>query len=376
MKRWLFITAKLLLAGGLIAYLLHTGDIDPRRLSEIENWAWVALAQVLVLGILLFTSLRWYLILREQGIHYRFREIFELGTIGFFFNQFVPGSVGGDLMKAYYIAVENPRHRTAGVTTVFLDRVVGLLVLVAIGGIAILFNRQIIGRDPDLQKLAVFIVAVLLLVLVGSLVFFNDRIRARPGVQALLKRLPFRAILNQIQAAVYIYKHRPRIIVQTILLSVLIQGSVVLVTICFYLSLGGTGPGLGTFFFVVPVVYLVMAVPLSPGGLGVGELASQILFEKVNYANGGLLALMQRLSWYLWALLGLVFYLRKKKKVDRAIALGETVAEEEARSGTGDPSRPDDPSGGGDGETQAKAKETSPESSATQAGASSHANVP
>ena len=62
MKRWLFITAKLLLAGGLIAYLLHTGDIDPRRLSEIENWAWVALAQVLVLGILLFTSLRWYLI--------------------------------------------------------------------------------------------------------------------------------------------------------------------------------------------------------------------------------------------------------------------------------------------------------------------------
>ena len=158
MKRWFLITAKLLLAGGLIAYLLHTGDIDPRRLSEIENWAWVALAQVLVLGILLFTSLRWYLILREQGIHYRFREIFELGTIGFFFNQFVPGSVGGDLMKAYYIVVENPRHRTAGVTTVFLDRVVGLLVLICIAGIAILFNREIISRDSDLQWLAGFIV--------------------------------------------------------------------------------------------------------------------------------------------------------------------------------------------------------------------------
>lgn len=332
-KRVLILIAKLLLAVGLIYYLLASGKIDLSRLTAVSNWGWIAVAQVLVFFLLFFTAFRWHLLLAAQGIHYRVGEIFALGMIGFFFNQFVPGSTGGDLMKAYYIAVEQPRYRAAGVTTVFLDRVIGLIVLIAISGVAILANLPLIRSDPHLRILALVVVVILVSAVVAGLLFYSDRVRSHPVVQAISRRVPFHSVLHKVQAAVYVYKHQPRVIIVAVLLSVLVQVSVILSILCFSFALsGGDAAGgavsLWSFFFLVPLAQLAMAVPISPpGGLGVGEWAYTELFEKAGYGDGGILALYQRISWYAWALIGLVLYLRKKKRVDRAIAMGDRLEE-------------------------------------------------
>ena len=128
MKSRIVLLVKIVVASGLLYYLLQSGKIDlgrlVDRLNDPRGWGWVALAQALVLAMLFFAAIRWNLLLRAQGIVYSFREVFSLGMIGFFFNQFVPGSTGGDLVKAYYVSVEHSELRAAGVTTVFLDRVI------------------------------------------------------------------------------------------------------------------------------------------------------------------------------------------------------------------------------------------------------------
>src|SRR5205823_4926165 len=80
---------------------------------------------------LLLTFVRWYVLVRAQDLPFTVTDSIRLGFVGFFFNNFLPGSVGGDLVKAWYIAGEQSR-RTVAVSTVLIDRVLGLWALAAL----------------------------------------------------------------------------------------------------------------------------------------------------------------------------------------------------------------------------------------------------
>ena len=82
----------------------------------------------------LITSLRWHLLLRAIGIHIGAARAFVINMVGAFYNTFMPGSTGGDVLKAYYAAKLAPEHRTRAVMSVIVDRVIGLLALIILGG--------------------------------------------------------------------------------------------------------------------------------------------------------------------------------------------------------------------------------------------------
>src|SRR5207248_9297078 len=98
----------------------------------------LALAATLGLAAVLLTILRWYYLVRAQGLPFTVTNALRLGLVGFYFSIFLPGSVGGDIIKAAFIARGQSR-RTVAVATVILDRVIalwGLLWFVAsLGGV-------------------------------------------------------------------------------------------------------------------------------------------------------------------------------------------------------------------------------------------------
>ena len=135
---------KLALAVGLITWLCLSGKIDFSQLANMQKrWPWFVLAQAPFTLVQVLGAYRWRLLLKAQGIGYSFGEVFGLNMIGQLFNQFMIGTTGGDMFKAFAIAMEQPERRSAGVTSVFVDRVVGLLVLVGVALIAILFNLDL-----------------------------------------------------------------------------------------------------------------------------------------------------------------------------------------------------------------------------------------
>src|SRR5207248_3005242 len=71
---------------------------------------------------LLITFYRWYILVRALDLPFRLRDALRLGLIGCYFNAYLPGSVGGDILKAAFIAREKPGRRTAAVATVLMDR--------------------------------------------------------------------------------------------------------------------------------------------------------------------------------------------------------------------------------------------------------------
>jgi hypothetical protein len=221
--------------------------------------------------------------------------------------------------------------------------VIGLLVLVGVAAVAIAANWPRITTVPELRVLAALVAVVLAGSAAAGALFFSSRLRSQPAVQSLLTKLPFHDLLRKIQAAVYVYKHHPGMVVKVLLISVVVQLSVVGMAISYALALGG-GVDLATFFFIVPIASLAMSIPIGmPGGLGQSEIAYIWLFRTVGYGGGFLLALLQRVNYALWALVGAVLYFRRRGKVQRARQLAEesdgleleSAAEVEAASRAG-----------------------------------------
>ena len=90
--------------------------------------------------------------------------------------------------------------------------------------------------------------------------------------------------------------------------------------LCLAVSLLGTSPPIGSFFFLIPLAHIAMALPVNPpGALGTGEAIYSFLFERVGIAQGGLLSLLMRCVQLGWAALGCLYYLQRKSKVREAV---------------------------------------------------------
>jgi hypothetical protein len=85
----------------------------------------LALAAAGFLGSYLTVATRWWFLLRIQDIHISLWEAVRLTFLGIFFNSIVPGTVGGDLVKAYYVARHTPK-KAAVLVSIFVDRIMGL----------------------------------------------------------------------------------------------------------------------------------------------------------------------------------------------------------------------------------------------------------
>jgi uncharacterized protein (TIRG00374 family) len=251
-----------------------------------------------------------------------------LTLVGHFFNQFLIGTTGGDMVKAYAIAMEQPARRAAGILSVFVDRAAGLLVLVAVALVAIAFNLDMILKEPRLGLLAVMVVCVFTASLAGGYVFYSERIRSLPLVRRIISRLPFRGVIARVADAVYVYKYHAREMAVVALTSVLVHVLVVVMHLFLARALIATPLPWVSFFFLIPLAQIAMAIPINPpGAIGTGEWIYATLLPFVGVPQGALICLLQRFVYYAWALLGCVAYLRRKANVERAVEAARAADE-------------------------------------------------
>src|SRR5262249_36368153 len=123
--------------------------------GEPIHAGYFVLAAVIYSASVLVTFGRWYVLVRAQDLPFTLPDALRLGLIGFFLSNFLPaGSVGGDIIKAAFLAREQSR-RTVAVATVLIDRAIGLwglFWLVAILGIIFwAAGSPEIHNEPKLQ---------------------------------------------------------------------------------------------------------------------------------------------------------------------------------------------------------------------------------
>lgn len=290
MKKFLLLLAKISVAAGLIAWLVYTDKLEFASLRIFLERPDVLSYQITtyIVCCLLLGVARWNLLMRALDLDVSYWRALQLQMIGFFFNTAVPGAVGGDIVKAVYVMREQKQQRKApALLTVLLDRIVGVASLFVIASAAALINFEFIASRPAIWPLAFFAVGGCFALILGTLAVFYPFADGKDPFIKILQRnwVGFGAIRSAYEA-MRVYRTRPWTLVACLGLSILIQGINTLYTLYVSTTLTGVAADPLTFALIYPLAILTTALPLAPGGMGVGHVAFDSLYRLVGWSGG------------------------------------------------------------------------------------------
>lgn len=236
-------------------------------LERVNKGAWFALAAAFLAPFAVL-ALRWWLLLRGHGFTVSYGRIFFVTYAGIFFNNLLPGGVGGDLTKAV-LATAGEDRKAAIVGTVLLDRLIGLAVLIFLGAACL---TPFAGTFQD-RRIVWLVYGLAAGVVLGYAVYFNPPLRRLVGA-----RLPFRSTLGQLDLVFRSAREKKGLMAATAGLSVASQVISILIIWGLARALGLQQTPLWQFFVFEPVIFIVTALPISVGGWGVQEGTYAVLF--------------------------------------------------------------------------------------------------
>ena len=296
--------------------------VGPPQLWDVfcrVNLLWFALGIASMGLVCYFCIVRWQWILRVQGLDLRFWRTTSIFFIGMFFNAFMLGATGGDVIKAMYVAHETHHKKAEAVATVVVDRVIGLLVLFVIALVMMAFNYTRVFGDMRLRSFAIVTLVVVVAAAGGTaLTFWRGFADKFFGLRGWLQRVPKYETLRRMVEACRMYASHPVVLGKTTLITVGVHVFSMLSIVCVGKGLGiVTDKGMVDYFLYLPIINSVTAIPISISGFGIREGMYVKMFNEVGVASSAALALslLGYIATLFWSLVGAIFYLTHHKEV-------------------------------------------------------------
>jgi glycosyltransferase 2 family protein len=269
--------------------------------ARLDLGLWLAALLVYLLTQVV-SAVRWQALARLVGFGGGWGRYLACYYIGMLFNLVLPTSVGGDVVRAWYLAGQQGAapaegRRTAALLSVLADRVNGVLVLVALSVVAA------VCCPVPLAPWALTAVAA---VGAGSLV----GLACLPLLPRLQRLLPGNAHLRRLADGTRLYLRHGRVMAWVTALSLVVQVANVVVVWLAGEALGLPVPPL-FYGVLVPLVTLLTLLPVSVNGMGLREVGTVALLAPlgVDAASAVTLSLLVFAVMSAASLSGLGFYL-------------------------------------------------------------------
>jgi uncharacterized membrane protein YbhN (UPF0104 family) len=251
---------------GWIAWQTDWGQVGQAFAKLRAGW-WLAAVAALVLAQLA-SARRWQLLAAPLGFPRPLGQMTAFYFIGMYFNLVLPTSVGGDVVRAWYLDGRSGR-RLGAFACVLLDRLSGLVVLLAVAAAGVVFSPLVLPAWVKWLVWGACASAALGLACLPLAARLGTRISPKAG--QLLRALG--AVCS------------PRLLVTTTLLSVVVQ--VANVVLVWFVGLAIAAPVPGAYYWVlVPMVSLLTLLPISVNGMGVREGAMVLFLAPLGVGQG------------------------------------------------------------------------------------------
>jgi len=275
--------------------------------STLRQAQWPFIILYVLIGVLAtwISSIKWYLLAKPQGIQVPFSRFIMLYLVGFFFNHFLPTSVGGDVVRGYELGKLSEKKPEA-MASVFMERFTGVTVLMLFAVAAVILRWEFF---QEARLMIVFFVVVTGYSVCVWMIFH------RSFLSLIEKNIPgsfFKRIFKKIrhvQDAIYLYRqHWPCL------------GLALLCSVFFYLlAVFGVYVGCLTFaenpplqdlLIAVPILLILFLIPISIGGIGYQEWAYLFVLSHIGVpiTVGLSLGLLYRARSIAFGLLGGAIY--------------------------------------------------------------------
>ncbi|MBN1997971.1 flippase-like domain-containing protein [candidate division KSB1 bacterium] len=297
----------------ILVYLLS--KIKLQEFADILNelkWEYILLSIFPFLGEILLKTIKWRMLLRLKQINVTLLHLLKIYYVSSFIGIFLPSSLGIDLLRTYSLA-KKIKNTGESISTVFMDRLLGILSLVFVVLLGVVLIKTNFARSTF--KL-IAIIAVLLILLFGFLLLFRpllkwiEKILVKMNLHGPgLKKLA--VVLHASYESIVGFKNYKADMLKVFGVSILFQFTRISITYVLALALG-IQLSIEYWVAIVPLVTLASMLPFAVGGLGVREGAFVWFLSQVGIATSTafFLSILAFILGILISLPGLFFYLK------------------------------------------------------------------
>ena len=286
MKKTLLTILQLAVTGALLYWVFHDPAVRAAMLLGMReaDYRWIAAAILAYIVVEFAAVVRWNILLKVQGIRLSTPRVVGLFLIGMFYNQFLPGGTGGDIVKTYLLWKETPDKKPGALLAVLFDRLIGLIALIMITGVLIFMRYGWLTRetgtrlDDNLLHNPTFYVHIVL-ALFGSSVLMVVTTFVISGfnlLHSLPHRFPGREKLVEISAAYHLYARHWRATAAAFGASLVCHLGTFATFLCVAYAFRANIAWID-FFAVMPIERTISSLPISFAGVGTREFILQIM---------------------------------------------------------------------------------------------------
>ncbi len=315
MNKTLLIIARSLISIGLLAYLIYLVDVEQvfAALAAADR-SWFLGATALFFVVVFLLAFRWKTLIASVPGRPGYRSLLTYYLIGYFFNNFLPTSIGGDVSRIYYLTSKTGDNPSS-VASVLLERVLGVTATLSFAAISLVWVTGYFSTAVvTVLSIAIFSAFGVILIFIAAIV--NDRLSGL--LRGLIGRITFWGLGEKINAVLISlagYRRMKEGVLTAYAVSLLSQFSLILMNFVLARSLGLEKVTIGFLILVIPVTFVISLVP-SINGLGVRDLGYVVLLTQIGVSETEALSLsfLNTLVPMLVSMLGGILFLVYRNK--------------------------------------------------------------
>ncbi len=294
----------------LIVFLLIKLDIEKIFLQfKSLNIKFLLYALIPYFLFIVVSAWRWQVLLDYKRMAMPFKNSLIIYFISLFFNNFLPTTVGGDVMRVLY-SMKN--RKTDALAIVLADRILGFVGLFIFGLFAVVYLYLFQKRTEFILLMIIGLFALIFL----TFILFSERVYAIfAPIMVKIKLLKIGDRINNLHRTMTDFGSAWGVIILCIIQSIIIQALLAIAPYLVLQSMGNFEVSLLPFFIYLPIINVISMIPISFNALGVRENAYVFLFQRAGL-NGEVSITVSLVSFFLiflWSLLGGVFFIFYKK---------------------------------------------------------------
>ena len=276
-KNALLTLVKGSVSAGLIYFLLTRIDLSEFiiNLKQFPFWMFIPITIVFCATVFV-AGWRWKIFIAPFG-KISYLKLVRMYFVGYFFNNFLPSGVGGDVVRGY-MAGKEMDNMAGAYSSIIAERVAGTVATLFISIIALPF--------APFRKITTIATIVLNVALWGGLSLFL-LLRTENAVKKILSFIPWGFGEKAAKFIVMLrsYRHNTGLLVKGFVASVIYQALIITILVITSIVAGAKLP-LSVYYLTVPLVWVISLLPISLNALGVRESSFAYFFELFGESAG------------------------------------------------------------------------------------------
>lgn len=280
----IFSVLRIVISSGLLYFLIRNQIDDfslAIQITKTANLVFLIISFSIYFFSIWIIAVRWKTLLKTQNISYSTNYLFSSVLIGFFFNNFLPTTIGGDVYRALDTSKAKNSSLAKSTSVIIMERSTGIISAVTYLIAALFLGFTQIRAEPIVLPIIIIFMFSMFFIFI---LLFPEKLKLDTFFKKIKFLHKFKDKLKTAYDTFRSFKKYKAALIKAIFLSFVLQFFLILNYYFCSLALG-IDLNLLSFIFIVPMVATIAMIPITVGGIGLRENSLVFLMVSLGASN-------------------------------------------------------------------------------------------